>query len=150
MHDQADLRDAANPPPEALRWRCWPLCESSVRAFWALFCLSGVGLLAYWLTGQVYLALLALAALMASLWRFFLPVVFELNEKGIHQRILGRHRCIPWHAIRRYEVCAAGLLLLPDDDPSLIAYFGGIYLPWAGYRDEVLAVVAYYLNGNHL
>ena len=106
--------------------------------------MAGVGV--GWLSGEVYLGLAALAALAVALWRFFLPVVFELSEKGVDQRLLGRQRRIPWEAIGRHEVRSAGVLLLPHDDRSAMAPMRGLYLPWASRRDEVLAHVRHYLE----
>jgi hypothetical protein len=100
-----------------------------------------------WLSGEAYLGLAALAALVVALWRFFLPVVFELSGKGVDQRLFGRQRRIPWRAIRRWEVRSAGVLLLPDEDRSAMAPFRSLYLPWATCRDEVLAHVHHYLQG---
>jgi hypothetical protein len=110
-----------------------------------------VGLLAAavavgWLSGRAYLGLLALAAMAAALWRFFLPVVFELSGKGVSQQFLGRQRQIPWQAIRRYEVCSAGVLLLPDEDHSAMAPFRGLYLPWTTHREEVLAHLRHHVD----
>jgi hypothetical protein len=38
------------------------------------------------------------------------------------------------------------LLLLPHADRSALDAFAGLYLPWAGRRDEILAQVEYYLD----
>ncbi len=106
--------------------------------------LAGVAI--WLLTGRTYLAVLALAALAAALWRFFLPVVFELGEEGVSQSFLGRQRRIPWRAIGRYEVCAAGVLLLPDEDRSMMAPFRGLYIAFGNRRDEILAHVRHHLD----
>jgi hypothetical protein len=98
------------------------------------------------LSGHTVMTLLALAALVAALWRFFLPVVFELSDRGVDQWVLGRHRRIPWRAVRRYEICSAGVLLLPREDRSAMAAFRGLYLPWEAHREEVLARVRHYLD----
>ena len=103
-------------------------------------------MLVYWLTQQVYLALLAPVVLAAALWRFFLPVEFELGAEGVEQRVFGRRRCIRWQQIRRYEVCSAGVLLLPGDDRSALAPFRGLYLPFSTHRQQVLAHVHHYLG----
>jgi hypothetical protein len=100
------------------------------------------------LTGRSYLGAFALTALALSLWRFFLPVLFELNAGGVHQRILGRRRHVPWKSIHRCEIFADGVLLLPMADRCALDALRGLYLPWGGHRDEVLANVRYYLPVN--
>lgn len=98
------------------------------------------------LTGQTHLALLALAALAAALWRFFVSVVFELNADGVNRWVFGRHKLIAWRAIRRYEVCSTGVLLLPFSDRCPMDSFRGLFMPWASHRHEVLAHLRYYLD----
>jgi len=99
-----------------------------------------------WLSGRAYLAALATLALLAALRRFFLPVVFELGSEGVDQHLFGRKHRIPWHSIHRYEICSAGVLLLPHADASAMAPFRGLYLPWTTHRDRVLAHVRHYLD----
>ena len=120
--------------------------DDAVRGSLVVVGLVAGAVLVGWLSGQPYLALAALTALAAALWRFFLPVEFELSERGIDQQILGRRRRIPWQAIQRCEVGAAGVLLLPDEDRSAMAPFRGLYLPWSGRRKEVLTLIGHYLE----
>lgn len=98
------------------------------------------------LTGRIYLAVMAGAALAISLWRFFAPVTFELNADGVCQWALGRNWQIPWRAVHRYEVFADGVLLLPLADRCAIDALRGLYVPCNGHRDEVLANLTYYLT----
>ncbi len=147
MSNQSDQSTTIRQAPASIRWRSWPLCENAART-----CLVTIGLLVAvvlirWVSGWTYLALLGLLALLVALWRFFLPVEFELSDQGVHQRVFGRQRHIRWQAIARYEVCSAGVLLLPDADRSAMAPFRGLYLPWSTHRDEVLAQVRHYLAG---
>ncbi len=120
--------------------------DDTVRASSLVVGLLVGAVLIRWLSGQTYLALMAVIALAVALWRFFLPVEFELNERGIDQRVFGRRRHVPWQAVQRYEVCSSGVLLLPDEDRSPMAPFRGLYLPWSDRRSEVLALVGHYLE----
>lgn len=133
-------------PPAPIRWRSWPVRDDAVRGLLVVAGLLIAAVLIGWLSGQAYLGLAALAALVVALWRFFLPVVFELGGDGVDQRFFGRRRRIPWQAIRRWEVRSAGVLLLPDEDRSAMASFRGLYLPWTTHRDEVLAHVRHYVE----
>ncbi len=133
-------------PPAPVRWRSWPAGERLARALAVVVGLLITVVVVGWLSGEAYLGLLAVAALVVALWRFFVPVVYELSGKGVDQRVLGRHRRIPWQAIRRWEVRSAGVLLLPHEDRSAMAPFRGLYLPWGAHREEVLAQVRHYLE----
>jgi hypothetical protein len=135
-----------SPAPTPIRWQSWPLRDERLRALLLLIGIVAVGLLVQTLTGRVYLSLLAVAVLMIASWRFFLPVVIELSDEGVSQQRFGRQHRTAWQSIRRYEVCSTGVLLLPDEDRSILASFRGLFLPWATHRDEVLAHVHHHLD----
>jgi len=105
---------------------------------------SGAGV--RWYTGKTHLGLLAAAALAVALWRFLIPVLFELNTDGVSCWVFGRHRRIPWNEVHRYEVDSTGVLLLPYQQRCPMDSFRGLYLPWGGYRREVMAQIRYYLD----
>jgi len=134
------------PPPVPIRWRSWPLRDDMPRSSAVLAGLLAAGLLAGWLSGRAYLALLAMAALAAALWRVLLPVDFELNNEGVHQWVFGRYRRIPWRAVGRYEICRTGILLLPQPDDTALASFRGLYLPFQGHREEILVQIRHHLE----
>ena len=108
--------------------------------------LAAAGLVVYGLTEMAMMSVLAAAALAAAMWRFFLPVTFELNDEGVEQRFLGRHRHIPWQAVDGYELSSGGVFLLPRQDGSPMAYFRSLYVPWTSHREEVLAQIRYHLD----
>jgi len=145
MSDTADQSvTIESQPPASLQWRSWPVRDNAFRSSAVAVGLLVAVVLVYAFTGQLLLVLLALAAMAAALWRFFLPVDFELGETGIDQSVFGR-RHIPWGAIRRYEICRAGILLLPEANGPL-SPLRGLYLPWTRHRDEVILRVRYYVD----
>ena len=81
-----------------------------------------------------------------TLWRTWLPVRYQIGGGGIVQVALGRRRRIPWTAILRYEVRPGGVLLLPDAIVTPLSPLRGLYLPWGGQREAVLASCEYYLG----
>lgn len=131
---------------EPIRWRSWPLMKSPLRSGAVLAGVAVVGLLVWTAVGSWPLSLLASAALAVSLWRFFMPITFALSEYGVDQWVYGRRLRIPWRAIRRYQVCSAGVLLVPHGERTIMAPFRSLYLPWEGRCDEVLAYMRHYLN----
>ncbi len=120
--------------------------DGPVRAVLVLGMLLAAWILVRWLTGQAPLAMLALALLMVTLWRFFVPVTFELNAQGVEQSLFRWRRRIPWSAVGSYEVCHGGVLLLPTVQQRPVDVFRGLFLPWDGRREEVLAHVRYHLD----
>jgi len=143
--DQHALSAQADPLP-SVRWRSWPLVDELPRASLVLLALVAAAAAIHWATGEVSAALLAAAALCVALWRFFLPVWFELSAGGVDQWIFGRRRRIPWGAIHRYEVRSTGVLFLPRADRCPIDAFRGLYLPFSTRREEVLAQIHHYLD----
>ena len=133
-------------PPPLVCWRSWPMNESLTRSGLVLAGLLAAGVVVRGVTGYTHLALLAVAALALSLWWFFLPLVFTLNADGVTESLLGRDRRLPWLAIRRYEVHSKGVLLLPYKDATWVDSFQGFFLPWGDHREEILALLNYYLG----
>ena len=136
---------SADEPPPLVRWWSWPLHERLLTGMVVVagILTSGVGV--WWLTGKTHLGLLAAGALAVALWRFLVPVLFELSADGVNQWVFGRHRRIPWNEIRRFEIGSTGVLLLPHEDRCPMDSFRGLYLPWGRRRREVLAQIRYYL-----
>jgi len=133
-------------PPPSLRWQSWPLSREPVVAVFVT-----AGLLLAWIvvqsiTGQTHLAFLTTLAVAISVWRFLIPVSFQLSPKGVDQRFLGRQKRIPWKSISRYEVCPGGVLLLPHGDRCAMQIFKGLYIAWEGRREEILNQMQYYLG----
>ncbi len=132
---------------EPIRWQSWPVARSPVRSGLILLGVVMLGLLVWVTVGSWPLGLLAVAALAVTLWRFFTPVAFGLSEYGVDQWVYGRRLRIPWRAIRRYQVCSAGVLLVPHGERTIMAPFRSLYLPWEGHCDEVLVYMRHYLDG---
>lgn len=133
-------------PPPPLLWRSWPVWENGWRSVLVIAGLLAAALVVRLATSQTHLAIAALAVLLIALWRYFVPVTFELSGDGVTQSVLGRKRRIPWRAIGHHETADAGVLLLPEEDPSLMAPLRGLYVPWGSHRDEVLRHIDYYLG----
>jgi hypothetical protein len=131
--------------PPLVRWRSWPLREHRLMGVVVVAALAAAVAGIHQRAGTS-MALLAGAALVVSLWRFFVPVVFEVNVDGVHQWVLGRHVQIPWQSFRRYRIFSDGVLLLPHAEICPIDALRGLYLPWRDRREEVLANVRFYLD----
>ena len=108
--------------------------------------LVAVAFVVQYTSGQTYLAVAALTTLALALWRFFVPVVYELSADGVDQWVFGRLLRLPWHAITRCEIRESGVLLTFRRDPSPLAAMRGLFLPFNGNRDGVVAQVRYYFQ----
>ena len=136
----------ADEPPPLVRWWSWPIRDSIPGAFVVLAGLSAAGTGVHAATGRLHLALFVVLALSVALWRFFIPMLFELNTDGVNQWVFGRHRRISWNEIRHYKICSKGVLLLPREEYCPMDALRGQYLPWRNRREEVLDQIHYYLD----
>ncbi len=130
----------------SIRWRSWPLADDLLRTMIVVVGLVVAWVVVRWVTGQTAMAVIALVALAISLWRFFLPVSYELSVEGVDQWFFGHKRRIPWKTVRRYEIRPAGVLLLPRSERCPMDVFRGLYLPWGNRREEILAQLHSYLG----
>jgi len=140
---QVIVIDGESPSAEV---RQWPLRDEP----WAvavLICVVtalsiGIGMIAT----SLWWGLGAAVALVVSLWRMWIPVEFRIGELGVIQTTLRRSWRIPWESFSDYEVRQSGVLLLPEDDNSVLGRMKGVYVPWGERKEDVLAVIAHYLD----
>ena len=146
-HDQLLSRHApaaaARNSPVPIVWRSWPLGDGG-RQLWLLAAVLVVVAVVVGSTMESpRWAAISAALVAAAGWRVFVPVVFELNALGVSQHLLGRVRRVPWSAIEYARIGREGVFFSLDGGP--LADLRGLYLPWEGRRNEVLALVEYYL-----
>ena len=146
------MSDHAGTQPEyaeealpVLSWQSWPLREDRLRAALVLLGVLAAAVLVGWSCGRASLGLLAAGAIAVSMWRFFLPVCFEADHRGLSQWLFGRRRHIPWAVVSHHQICAAGVLLLSQVDDHL-APLRGLYVPCADHREELLDLVDRHLG----
>lgn len=132
-------------PLAPVRWRNW----SPGAGGWRLWAWLGPALLAALATGastgSPRWGLVGAALVTAAMWRFFLPVEYELNGRGIARKVRGAQRHIPWEEIESAEPSAAGVWLVLRD--GLAGGRRGVFLPFGNRRAEVLAALERYLQG---
>ncbi len=143
--DSDDLEFELRSVPNRLRLTSWPPRDGG----WACWLLPPAVVAVCLVVGRSTdwgLAALVGAAQALALWRWFLPAAFELNELGVHQRIIGRRRRIPWSAIADYRILRRGVLLLPDAQQRPLDALRGLYLPWRKSRFEMLGLLEKHLH----
>jgi hypothetical protein len=102
-----------------------------------------VGLTVGYVTGRGDWMLLAVGLVTAAAWRLFVPVEFELGALGVIEHRGGQARRAAWSAVDHAWIGRQGVFLSLYD--ARCSAFRGIYLPWEQQRDQVLAIVEYYL-----
>ena len=145
MSDSSDTpQNESRQRAGSLDWCSWPLRDDRVRAATVIFGLLLTAVLVGFLSGRAFLGILAAGAIVLSMWRFFLPVAFEADHRGLSQRLLGRRRYIPWKAVKRHQICTAGVLLLSQRDDDRMAPLRGLYVPCDQNRQQLLDLLENY------
>ena len=124
----------------------FPLRQRPVESLVMIGVAAAASVLVGWWTRQPLVGGGLAAALAITLWRTWLPVTFDIGMLGVTQTVLGRSRRIPWSAVRSHAIVGEGVLLSPDEQLTPLSSLRGLYLPWAGQREKVLACVDYYLR----
>jgi len=132
--------------PEEVTLVVWPLVQRPAASLALLALAAGTACFVGWWTRQPLVGGGVAAALAVVLWRTWLPVTYSIGISGVTQTVLGRSRRISWSAIRSHEIQADGVLLSPDAELVPLSPLRGLYLPWLGQREKVLAQVEYYLQ----
>jgi hypothetical protein len=135
--------------PEEVTVDDWGLRDRPLASLVAMTLAAGASWLAALGSGSLPAGIAVAIVLAVILWRTWLPVRYQLGSGGVTQSVLGWRRRIPWLAIQRFDVRESGVLLLADPAPTPLAPLRGLFLPWGNQREEVLAIVEFYVpNGS--
>lgn len=148
MSSSTSTPSAPSEAPPVRRWRRWPLVDGLPRSLVAPLGVLAIAVAARYAVGSWLMGMAALAALVAALATYFLPVRYELHAGGFRSSVLGRFggwRLVPWRAIRCYQPRATGILLFRRPDPIPPDSFHAHFLPYDDDPDELLCAVRQYL-----
>ncbi|GIV21392.1 MAG: hypothetical protein KatS3mg023_3143 [Armatimonadota bacterium] len=127
-----------------LRWRVHLLREQPQKAWLA----GAIMLLASALVGVAFrsagMGLLALLLLWLATRDYWLPVHYAVDEQGARVRYLGAGFDIAWERVKYVTVTPDGVKLSPLPPRSRLEPFRGVYLRFAGNRDQVLEAIAFW------
>jgi hypothetical protein len=137
---------ASRTSPVPIVWRSWPIADRGRQLWLLVSTLVVVAAVVGYATGSLRSMVLSDVLVAAAAWRMFIPVVFEFNALGVSQHLLGRIRRIPWSAIEYARPGREGVFFSLDEAP--LADLRGLYVPWEGRQQEVVAAVQYYLPAN--
>ena len=129
-------------PDDVVFWN-WPLRDEGLRSWGMLVGVAVLVSLVWTFWRDLALASAVALALLVALWRLWLPVKWELGLTGITQTAFGFKRRIAWLAIASYEIRPDGVWLFADREQS---HLRAVFIGYAGRREEVVALVNYYLG----
>ena len=135
----------SRPAPAALRIHDWPLRDEPLQTLFIIGLIVVMSVTCALAVRHPGVGILIFALLSLTVRRIWMPAVYELGSKGIIHSWLGRRRRVPWTEFARYEVHDRGVLLCADAEPQPFSSWRGFFIRWNGRRDELLAVLDFYL-----
>lgn len=91
--------------------------------------------------GNLWWGILGFLLLFASLWSYFLPCRYIMDDRGVRKRSLFGEEKITWDRVRSIVPDRYGVLLSPFPKPSRLAKFRGLSVQFSGNGREVLEFV---------
>jgi len=126
LHDEIVISPMDQPVIQYWIWSFW---ERKLSSLVILALTAGLSLAVYHITEKTHLAIAACVLLLASGWRLFVPMQFELSVDGITQWVFGYRRTIQWSEIRSYVVQKEGILILSHRTRYPLDAMRGIFIP---------------------
>jgi hypothetical protein len=123
---------------ESLRYVSFPLRDDGPRALALPAIIACVSVAVGVSLESAPWALAAAGLLTAMVARYFAPTRYTLDAQGVRARFLGRERRRAWSEVRALYRHRDGVHLSPFPRPSRLDPFRGIYVRFAGNREEVL------------
>jgi hypothetical protein len=123
------------------RWKVHLFRSQPQKGISALFAAALVAFLGYTALGSVLIAICAALAVILSISEFLFPIIYRMNERDASASSPFTTTSIRWEDVRHVCVDSNGVKLSPLARPSRLEPFRGIYLRFAGNRDQVLAEI---------
>ena len=125
-----------------LKWSVHPLRQN--RPFRSLSLISIILVISVIVSnsfGSIGFGFLSLIILVGSMFRYFFPSRYILDEKGVHWVILGYtiNRC--WSEFKRCEDRKNGVFLSTFVKPHRLDAFQGLFIPYNQNRESVLNII---------
>jgi hypothetical protein len=137
------------PTPETgmtFRWTSWPIRETGRRAWGLPVAILLLAALAGWISDSWIWALSTAVLMGISVWRYFVPVRFEIQPRGLVWSFWGTGRRLSWLAVRRYELDDRNALLLTTSNPAPLDYLRAARIPLTQHREQIVSLLAHYLG----
>ncbi|MGD8627713.1 MAG: hypothetical protein PVH52_01395 [bacterium] len=129
-------------PDQCLEWSVFPFLENLSRSIVVVLVIIGVAVLVYLVFKDVFLVILSVAILFASLHTYFTRTRYRLDGSGVAVRTLSVKTAKPWSHFKRYYADDRGITLSPFAQPSRLEPFRSVRLLYGSNKDEVVAFVS--------
>jgi len=128
-------------PHSVLEWTCHPVRRRPLVSVLVTLFVIAVVMLVFYMTMSRAFAVLAMVILLASLAKFYFPTTYRMSPDGITIKTMTQTLRKDWSQYRSCYPDKNGILLSPFVQPSRLENFRGMYIMFAGNRDEVTEYV---------
>lgn len=125
-----------------LVWSVFPARESIAKTIAVLATIIGFGVVVYLTTGDIFLSILSMIILTASLHGFFTVTWYRLSDEGVEIRRAIGHLRKQWTDFKRFYADKKGITLSPFEKPSRLEAFRSVRLLFGGNREDVVEFVS--------
>jgi hypothetical protein len=133
----------AEPRPERrLEWSVRPFREKLGRSAVVMAVIIAVGFMVVVLFKDVFLGVLSVAILVASLHTYFGRTTYRLDSDQVTVKSSFGTTAKKWSHFKRFYVDRKGVTLSPFAKPSRLEPFRSLRLLYGGNKDEVVAFVS--------
>jgi hypothetical protein len=140
------LNDEGGREGVVLEWSVFPFKEKLWRSALVIAVIVAVGVVVGILT-DLFMALLSVAILAASLFSFFTRTTYRLDDDGVVIKSSVGKTAKRWSHFKRYYADRKGITLSPFETRTRLEPFRSTRLLYGRQRDEVVAFVAKKLDG---
>ncbi len=124
-----------------LQWTTHPAADRPVVTILVSLLLMALVFIVYLLTFSAIFTIGAAVILWGSLTQYFLKTSFAFTEQQVRVKYVINKIEKSWSQYRSYYIDRNGILLSPFVRPSRLENFRGLYVRFAGNRDEVVRIV---------
>jgi hypothetical protein len=146
QQNQEAIADSSVTEPLLLSWsthpaKARPLVTALVIAFLII-----LAVLVYLLTYSAVFTVIAALILYGSLTQYFTKTNFEFTETKVRVKYVVNKIEKDWGQYRSYYADKNGVLLSPFPGPSRLENFRGLFIRFAGNKDQVMEIVRQKIN----
>jgi len=135
-------------PVPVLEWTAHPARERPLAAAVLVVIMLGASVFAARFGNGPWWGILGFGLLALSLWSFFLPTRFRMDEAGVEKKSVFGTEKRTWREVRSFTTDSRGMLLSPFPKPTPLAKFRGLAVQFApGGREGVVAFVRDRITG---
>lgn len=129
-----------------LSWSTHPAKARSLVTALVILFLVVLAVLVYLLTYSAIFTVIAALILYGSLTQYFTKTTYEFTDTKVRAKYVVNKIEKEWAQYRSYYADKNGVLLSPFPSPSRLENFRGLFIRFAGNKDQVMDIVRQKIN----